>query len=281
MTKVDQFESAFRAAAKEVYVPTEVKVQSVLALHDLETGGDEFVQRARSFLGVLGDDPSWTVATPSDFVDLAALLGRVEEEQPDLVCTYRNLGSEAWKWPYSLGEHLDVLTQLTHSPVLVMPHPLDGRAYEHALLGTDCVMAVTNHLTGDSRLVDWGRHFTTPGGDLWLAHVEDEQVFERYAGVISRIPSIDTDEARETILERLQKEPLEYAESVRAALADQDLRVEQHVSLGHTLAQYRALVREHEVDLLIMETKDEDQLAMHGLAHPLAIEIREIPLLMI
>ena len=47
------------------------------------------------------------------------------------------------------------------------------------------------------------------------------------------------------------------------------------------LAQYRALVREHEVDLLIMETKDEDQLAMHGLAHPLAIEIREIPLLMI
>jgi hypothetical protein len=30
-----------------------------------------------------------------------------------------------------------------------------------------------------------------------------------------------------------------------------------------------------------MNTKDEDQLAMHGLAYPLAIELRTIPLLML
>lgn len=30
-----------------------------------------------------------------------------------------------------------------------------------------------------------------------------------------------------------------------------------------------------------MNTKDEDQLAMHGLAYPLAVELREIPLLML
>jgi len=30
-----------------------------------------------------------------------------------------------------------------------------------------------------------------------------------------------------------------------------------------------------------MNTKDEDQLAMHGLAYPLAIEVRSIPLLLL
>ena len=281
MTKVDQFESVFRAAAKEQYQLGEVKVESVLVLHDLEQNAEEFVERSKRFLDVLGDHPQWQVATPKDFVDLAALLGHFDEDAPDLVVTYRNLGSEAWKWPYSLGEHLDVLTQLTPSPVLVMPHPLAGRAYDHALSNTDSVLAVTDHLSGDARLVDWAHHFTTPQGTLWLAHIEDEHTFERYVEVISRIPSIDTDVARETILERLLKEPREYAESVQAALADAPHKVEIHVSLGHSLGVYRELIRSHEVDLLILETKDDDQLAMHGLAHPLAIEIREIPLLMI
>ena len=38
---------------------------------------------------------------------------------------------------------------------------------------------------------------------------------------------------------------------------------------------------EDEVDLLVLNTKDDDQLAMHGLAYPLAIELREIPLLLL
>ena len=38
---------------------------------------------------------------------------------------------------------------------------------------------------------------------------------------------------------------------------------------------------QHEADLLVMHTKDEDQLAMHGLAYPLAIEVRTVPLLLL
>ncbi len=30
-----------------------------------------------------------------------------------------------------------------------------------------------------------------------------------------------------------------------------------------------------------MHTKDEDQMAMHGMAYPLAIELRQIPLLLL
>ena len=51
--------------------------------------------------------------------------------------------------------------------------------------------------------------------------------------------------------------------------------------MGRHLAEYRRLVEAHEVDLLVMHTKDEDQMAMHGMAYPLAIELRQIPLLLL
>ncbi|MBT6695302.1 MAG: hypothetical protein HOB12_06590, partial [Gemmatimonadales bacterium] len=50
---------------------------------------------------------------------------------------------------------------------------------------------------------------------------------------------------------------------------------------GHHLKGYQRLVSEHEADLLVMNTKDDDQLAMHGLAYPLAIQVRSIPLLLL
>ena len=51
--------------------------------------------------------------------------------------------------------------------------------------------------------------------------------------------------------------------------------------MGHRIAEYRRLITEHKVDLLVMNTRDDDQLAMHGLAYPLAISLRETPLLLL
>ena len=45
--------------------------------------------------------------------------------------------------------------------------------------------------------------------------------------------------------------------------------------------RYKELGQKPQVDLLVMNTKDEDQLAMDGIAYPLAVELREIPLLML
>ena len=53
------------------------------------------------------------------------------------------------------------------------------------------------------------------------------------------------------------------------------------MKLGCQLSDYRELVDENEIDLLVMYTKDEDQMAMHGVAYPLAVELRETPLLML
>ncbi len=283
--KLDQFESAFRAAAKAVFEYKPVDVESVLVVTDLdEYEADSLGEQVSTFLGVLGiAETKWRLVTGSKFATVPELLGLVEETRPDLICTYRHLHSASRKWPYTLGEHVDVLTQVTTTPVVVLPHPDAQRASDHALQGTSTVMAMTDHLVGDHRLVNWAARFTEPNGTLLLANVEDERAFERFMEIISRIPSIETESARDQIGERLLRDHRDYIRSCRDVLEQEGLplTVKSVVTLGHHLREYERLIEEHKADLLVLNTKDEDQLAMHGLAYPLAIQLRQIPLLML
>lgn len=287
MTNVDQFESVFRAAVKEVYVPRPVVLRRLLVVHDLDAAAAEaFLERVRRFLAVLGPGVEWTVASAAELGDLGGLLAGVEERAPDLVCTYRALGTDDWRFPFTLGARLDVLTQVTPFPILVLPHPRDAAAWPDGPPRLDAVMALTDHLAGDGRLVDWAHRFLDPADGeslLLLAHIEDEAVFERYMDAVSKVPSIDTELAREALRERLLKDPADYIASIRAALevAGERVRTEGLVRMGHHLAEVRELVRAHHVELLVMNTNDEDQLAMHGLAYPLAVELRDVALLLL
>ena len=283
MTKLDQFESVFRAASKAVFEYEHVAVNSVLVVTDQE--GDVAArtgEQVATFLRVL-DGADFRVVSGSEFGTVPALLGLVERHRPDLICTYRHLHSESWKWPYTLGEYVDVLTQVTTTPVVVLPHPESMRASDHALQHTGVVMAMTDHLTGDARLVNYAARLTEPRGKLFLTHIEDQATFERYVDTISRIPSIETDDARREILGRLLTEPEDYIRSCRTVLEEEglDLDVVSIVRLGQHIRGYQTLIEEHQVDLLVFNTKDEGQLAMHGLGYPLAIELRQIPLLML
>lgn len=283
MTKLDQFESVFRAASKALFEYERITISSVLVVTDQEADaaartGEQVVK----FLGVL-DDADFRVVGGNEFDNVPELLGLVEDLRPDLICTYRHLHSESWKWPYTLGEYVDVLTQVTTTPVLVLPHPDSMRASDHAMQRTNVVMAMTDHLTGDARLVNYAVRLTEPRGKLFLTHIEDEATFERYVDTISRIPSIETEDARKDILGRLLKEPEDYIRSCRTVLEKEGLELEltSIVRLGKHIREYQALIDEHQVDLLVFNTKDHDQLAMHGLGYPLAIELRQIPLLML
>jgi hypothetical protein len=200
-----------------------------------------------------------------------------------LVCTYRNLRIPATEFPFSLGVFVDVLTQATSIPVLLLPRPDMVNGPEHVLTNTDRVMAVTDHLAGDSQLVTYAALFTQDGGQLTLAHIEDEQTFDRLIDVIGKIPSIDTEPARIAIRDQLLKEPADFIQSCRMGIqqAGIPIEVESVVTMGHHLSDYRNLIRESETDLLVFNTKDEDQLAMHGLAYPLSVEFRDLPLLLI
>ena len=286
MTRIDQFESVFRSATRTIFQPVQVEIDSVLVISDADgSAAEEFTARSHSFLAALDERENlrWMTVPGSEFRTVPDLLERVETERPGLICTHRHLHSESWRWPYTLGEYVDVLTQATTTPVLVMPHPERPDFQELAGRRPQSVMAMTDHLTGDHRLVNYAAHFTQLGGHLLLGHVEDDAIFERYMEAIAKISTINTDVAREEIQARLLRDPEDYIDSCREGLARSapELTVEAMVTSGHHIGAYRRLIEEHEVDLLVMNTKDEDQLAMHGLAYPLAVELRTIPLLML
>ncbi len=284
MTQIDQFESMFRSALREVFVYEPAHIASVLLIHDRsEAAAQSYLTDIQEFLSVLGSSVTWQVAGDENLQSTLEVLNRVDDTEPDLVCTYRNLHGEAWRHPHSLGEHLDVLLQKTSTPVLILPHPDADYARAHTLENTSSVMAMTDHLAGDPRLINTAAVFTAQGGALHLTHIEDDAVFERYLAAISKIPDIESEMAREKIAAQLLKEPSDYVNGAAAVLKEHrpDLSTEMSVRFGHRLSEYQKAIDEHEVDLLVLNAKDEDQLAMHGLVYPLAVELRQIPLLLL
>jgi hypothetical protein len=286
VTRIDQFESAFNAASKTLFEYREVAISSVLIVTDLDAdAATEFGTRVVDYLSVLAPPRGLQSRSIGDaqFTTIEDLLRLVESEKPDLVCTYRALKSDAWRWGHSLGEHLDVLTQVASVPVLVLPHPRSDKPFQKGEHPHDSIMAMTDHLVGDHRLVSYALKFTSKGGTLHLANVEGRGDFERYMDAISKIPTIDTDNARKTLLEQLLKEPRDFAASCATVVDDLGLEVKirEAITVGEHLADYRHLITERSVDMLVLNTKEDEQMAMHGLAYPLAVELRNTPLLLL
>ena len=286
MSTVDQFESVFKAADKVGYVHEKISFEKILLVTDLDKAEAAlFLQTVRKFLSKIlsEEDNEWQLLLKNDFSSVRELLEGVVAHRPSLIVTYRNLQSEAWRWPYSLGEHLDVLTQVTTTPVLVLPHPDLENIGDLLAQPPNEVMAVSGHLCGEGVLVRHAAAFTPKGGKLLLSHVEDESTLERYLDAIGKIPEIDTEVARESILARLLKDARDFAEAAGTGIVQADLGIEVKclAKVGRRLDDYRKQIEEDKVDLLVMYAKEEDQMAMHGMAHPLAVELREIPMLLL
>lgn len=283
MTNIDQFESIFKKADKQQFQLQPVDLDSMLVISDGDSQQTErFLAQVVDFLDttLLEKEISWHTLSGEEHASVSDVVKRVKELQPDLICTFRNLNAPAVDYPYSLGVYLEVLSQATDIPVLVLPSPHRAAAIPQH---TKTVMAIADHLTGDNHLVSCAARLTTPGGKMLLSHVEDQMVFNRYIDVIGKIPSIDTDVARDEIMQQLLAEPHDFIQSCSRGLADAGLpiRVEEIVTVGHSLRDYKRLIEQHDVDLLVLNTKQEDQLAMHGLAYPLCVELRDIPILML
>ena len=286
MTNIDQFESAFKSADKPRFKLEKSSLKTIFVITDLAAEeANAYHAEVGRFLETLTKecDLTWRLITVDDYNDVSQLLELVKAESPDLICTYRNLQLALPDFPHSLGVFVDMLTQVVTMPVLLLPSPRMLRDGKATLTSPDVVMAVTDHLTGDHHLVSQAAFFANPAGRLFLTHVEDETTFNRYIETIGKIPEIDTDFAREAILKQLLKEPHDFIRSCREVLkeADPNLEIEELVTAGHRLSDYKRLIDEHEVSLLVMNTKDDEQLAMHGVAYPLAVELRETPLLLL
>ena len=283
MSRIDEFESVFKSASKPRFHHEPVTLRKGLIVTDLEGEAQAaFKQKVQAFLSVL-EGFEFKAVGPEAYPSVEVLLDFVYNEQPDLIVSYRNIGIDAWKYAYSLGVYIEVLTQATEVPVLVVPSPHAPEDVQHKLQGTGAVMVVTNHLTGDDHLVSYGLHFTSNDGKLLLCHVEDEHWFRSYMDAIGKIPEIETSLAEKLIEEQLLKEPTDYIASVREVLEEEGAhpQIEAVVLKGYELGEYRRLTQERSVDLLVFNTKAEYRRAMAGLAYALAVELRHVPMLML
>ena len=286
MTRIDQFESVFKSADKPVFRYEPFSVGSPMVLTDLDDeAAESFAVLAGKYAGAGGsrEISAQRVIKGADFSTIEECLELIAVGKPDLICTYRGLHSDCWRWGQSLGSYLEVLTQTVSVPVLVFPHPAAAETLSAAEAGCRHVMAMTDHLAGDSRLVNAALFFTPAQGTLHLTNLEDQQVFERYMEAIDKIPSIDSAAARDSVLAQILKEARDYIQSCRTVVGEQglDVEIQETVELGLHVADYKRLAAARDVDLLVMNTKDSGQLAMHGLAYELAVELNDIPLLLL
>lgn len=282
MSTIDQFESVFRSAVKESYQPTPFPLRELLLVTDL-SGEEEglYLAEVKRFFEGLSARPQITSLSLEQTVSIGELVDLIKARSPDLIITYRGLHDRTEDFPFSLGDHVEVLTQVTDVPILLFPALTDVKSLQ--LRPPARVMVLTDQLIEHPQLIDAGLSMMQSPGQLTLAHVEDEAVFERYMKLIGKIPQIDTDVARTLIKEQMLAEVSEYIKQTRDALAEQEMGVTVHelVKMGHQLQQYKSLVGEHHIELVVMQTKDDGQVAMHGLSYPLAVELSKTPLLML
>ena len=286
MSNLDQFESIFRSAVKDPYQHQSIQIKTILLVTDLSRqDADAYQQKIHRFLNALDGHQAikWEILCQDDFKQVDQLIKIVEKSTADLICSYRNLHSSGWKYPYSLGSQMDILLQATTTPVLILPHPKAGKAASHSLKTTHNVMVMTDHLNEHHQLIQYATAFTDNNGLLTLSHIEDQRVFDRYIEAIGKIDTIDTDQAKIRLAEQLLKEPADYIESCREVLLAESglLKIEALVDFGNSLAEYKKHIEQHQLDLLVLSAKDQKQMAMHGMTYPLAIELRQIPLLML
>ena len=286
MTRIDQFESVFKSADKPVFRYEPFSVGFPMVLTDLDDrAAESFAVLAGKYAGAGGsrEISAQRVIKGADFSTIEECLELIAVGKPDLICTYRGLHSDCWRWGQSLGSYVEVLTQTVSVPVLVFPHPAAAETLSAAEAGCRHVMAMTDHLAGDICLVNAALFFTPAQGTLHLTNLEDQQVFERYMEAIDKIPSIDSAAARDSVLAQILKEARDYIQSCRTVVEEQglDVEIQETVELGLHVADYKRLAAARDVDLLVMNTKDSGQLAMHGLAYELAVELNDIPLLLL
>ena len=246
---IDEFESMFRAAEREPFAYVEIPLRHATIITDGPPAKAETLKKSLlRFMPRLQRVADWRMLTENDYHNVAELLDRLDQQQTDLVVTFRHLQEKSFVPQHSLGVYLDVLTQAASIPVLVLPGtaaepvPLDGRI-------CDRVMVVTDHIQGEHALVNYGVRCCgrqpDGHGDLWLCHVEDDLVFQRYMRAIGQIPEIDTEAAREQIDRRLLKDASDFIETCIAELNEHGLPFEfhSHVERGHRLKLYREFVR--------------------------------------
>ncbi len=285
MRDLGEFESVFKRALRDQFEYKRIELEKILLVTDLP--GDKagaYAEKACQFISpeFKRDTYQLTTLAGKDWSNWADLRIHLNALQPDLVITYRLLRAAHPEMLTSLGVFVDTLTQVTPYPVLLLPNPhFEDSLNSPKQLGT--VVVATEHMYADHSLVNYGIRFTPVENSLFLCHIEDEDTFEYYMKAIEKIPEMDSDLTRKRLAEQLISMPHHYAESVHRKIEENGTRVKLRsiIEFGHIITKYRELIAKEPVSLLVFTTKDDTQLAMHSLGYSLAVEFRNMPVLLL
>jgi hypothetical protein len=283
MSNLNQFESVFRRALRKRFEYQEVKLEKILIITDGEEK-EAYSDQIQSYLKSSFSRAKFEldVWDKKDFAPWPQIKDRLHRCHPDLVITHRMLWESDIHVEKSLGSYIDLLSQDTDYPLLVTPHP---RLFplENVLKEKGGVLVATEHLYDDHTLINMAIKFASKESSITLVHIEDEDTFQYYMEAISKIPDIPDELAEKRLREQLLAGPMHYAESVREVFREKSspIRIESCIEFGHLIKSYRKLMKSHVTDLLVVNTKDDTQLAMHSIGYSLAVEFRETPVLLL
>jgi hypothetical protein len=285
MRDLGEFESVFKRALRDEYLYERIEIRTILLITDLDGPElDQYRERVQTYLDpeFARDSYQLTSLSRQDWSNWTDLRHHLNDHEPDLVITYRLLRVAHEEIVTSLGVYVDSITQVTDYPVLLMPNPrLKGHESAPKELGT--VLVATEHMYADHSLVNYGVRFTPEDHKLMLCHVEDQDTFDYFMKAIEKIPELDNEIAREKLAEQMVAMPKHYAEAVEQEIKthQKPIQLESVIGFGHLITNYRDLIAREPVSLLVFTTKDDTQLAMHSLGYSLAVEFRNMPVLLI
>lgn len=277
MLKIDHFASLFRAADKEQVDIPDVLVSRVALITDVSK--EESNKLWERWKGIFPTPVEIILLDGTMTQSLPLLIEALNGVEVDLVVTYRCLHSDAWKYPYAVGSYIEVLTQIVSFPVLLMPHiHEDMKNYANAKQ----ILLMSSELTKESALVGFANAFATKNSSLLLAQIDDKSMFLRIIDIISKIPQIDTDDAKQYISQRREQEMNDWVFRCKQSLSQKSNApvVSQIDMLDPSMKQCAEVIEKHKADLVVINTKDDEQLAIHGLAYPIMVQFRHIPLLL-
>ncbi|MEM7372024.1 MAG: hypothetical protein AAF587_25635 [Bacteroidota bacterium] len=285
MSDLGSFESVFRRALRTRYEYEDISLQNILVITDLEEEEESsFLTLLKQYLKpkLVGDAFEFTVFGRKQFAPWSHLRARIDQINPDLIISYRMLWVEDITAPKSLGSYIDLLSQDTDFPLLVMPHPRLHDMKE-VLDKPGAILVASEHAYANHHQVNYSLNFVEDGAPLVLVHIEDEDTFEYYMDSIEKIPALDTEVARDSLHDQLLAGPLHYAESVEEYIRQNfpNIDIQTHITFGHLITAYQELLHSQLVDLLVTNTKDDTQLAMHSIGYSLAVEFRQTPVLLL
>lgn len=276
MLKIDHFASLFRAAdKKKISIPT-IDVSRVLLVTDVDT--EKSMNVWEDWQSFFSRDVDVDVLDGDKSKDLASIVQKVEESQCDLILSYRCLHTENWRYPYAIGSYIEVLTQLTSIPLLLLPH-IEEEAIKYE--PPSSVVLISDDLTQEEELLGYACAFCHKEGTITLVDLEHTAYLERILSIVGKIPQIDTDMAQEKIQEQLLKESLEWVQRSQDIISLRSSLTLHHTQISQSrMSDCIDIVEQSGAQMLVLNTKDADQLAIHGQIYPFMVQFRNIPLLL-